>query len=98
MNERFKAYLKSCIGSLDGWQRLLAHTEVSLQPAAGAHGEFLGTLIMRAYHKLNDELEKRTELIVPDSAHGTILRVELWEGLMLWLFLLMKMVVLILKR
>lgn len=45
--------------------------EVSLQPAAGAHGEFLGTLIMRAYHKLNDELEKRTELIVPDSAHGT---------------------------
>jgi len=45
--------------------------EVSLQPAAGAHGEFLGTLIMRAYHKLNDELEKRTELVVPDSAHGT---------------------------
>jgi len=45
--------------------------QVSLQPAAGAHGEFLGTLIMRAYHKLNDELEKRTELIVPDSAHGT---------------------------
>ncbi len=45
--------------------------EVSLQPAAGAHGEFLGTLIMRAYHKLNDELGKRTELIVPDSAHGT---------------------------
>lgn len=45
--------------------------EVSLQPAAGAHGEFLGTLIMRAYHKLNAELEKRTELIVPDSAHGT---------------------------
>jgi glycine dehydrogenase subunit 2 len=45
--------------------------EVSLQPAAGAHGEFLGTLIMRAYHKLNDELEERTELIVPDAAHGT---------------------------
>jgi len=45
--------------------------EVSLQPAAGAHGEFLGTLVMRAYHKLNDEFEKRTELIVPDSAHGT---------------------------
>jgi glycine dehydrogenase subunit 2 len=45
--------------------------EVSLQPAAGAHGEFLGTLIMRAFHKSNDELERRTELIVPDSAHGT---------------------------
>ena len=45
--------------------------EVSLQPAAGAHGEFLGTLIMRAHHKLNNELEDRTELIVPDAAHGT---------------------------
>ena len=45
--------------------------EVSLQPAAGAHGEFLGTLIMRAYHNLNGNLSKRTELIVPDSAHGT---------------------------
>jgi len=45
--------------------------EVSLQPAAGAHGESLGCLIMRAHHKFNNELEKRTELIVPDSAHGT---------------------------
>ncbi len=45
--------------------------EVSLQPAAGAQGEFLGALIMRAYHRSNGELEKRTELIVPDSAHGT---------------------------
>ncbi len=46
-------------------------SEVSLQPAAGAHGEFLGTLIMRAHHKLNNELEDRSELIVPDAAHGT---------------------------
>ncbi len=45
--------------------------EVSLQPAAGAHGEFLGALIMRAYHKSNHQLEEKTELIVPDSAHGT---------------------------
>ncbi len=45
--------------------------EVSLQPAAGAHGEFLGALIMRAYHKSNHQLEDRTELLVPDSAHGT---------------------------
>ena len=45
--------------------------EVCLQPSAGAHGEFLGTLIMRAYHKFNGELEKRREVIVPDSAHGT---------------------------
>ncbi|MEM2341561.1 MAG: aminomethyl-transferring glycine dehydrogenase subunit GcvPB [Candidatus Bathyarchaeia archaeon] len=43
----------------------------SLQPAAGAHGEFAGALIIRAYHKLNGELEQRTDIIVPDSAHGT---------------------------
>ncbi len=45
--------------------------EVSLQPAAGAHGEFLGTLIMRAYHKFNNKLKEKTEVIIPDSAHGT---------------------------
>ncbi|MGB9756303.1 MAG: aminomethyl-transferring glycine dehydrogenase subunit GcvPB, partial [Candidatus Bathyarchaeales archaeon] len=32
---------------------------------------FLGTLLMRAYHKINGESEKRSEVIVPDSAHGT---------------------------
>jgi len=55
--------------------RLLAEItgthEVSLQPAAGAQGELLGALIMRACHKLNGDIKKRTELIVPDSAHGT---------------------------
>lgn len=46
-------------------------SKVSLQPAAGAHGEFAGAMIMRAYHKRHGDLEKRDELIVPDSAHGT---------------------------
>jgi len=45
--------------------------EVCLQPAAGAHGEFLGALIMRAHQKLNNKLGEKTEIIVPDSAHGT---------------------------
>ena len=45
--------------------------DVSLQPSAGAHGEFLGVLIIRAYHRLRGELEVRREIIVPDSAHGT---------------------------
>jgi glycine dehydrogenase subunit 2 len=45
--------------------------EICLHPAAGAHGEFLGTLLMRAQHRLNGEHETRTEVIVPDSAHGT---------------------------
>ncbi|MEM4474125.1 MAG: aminomethyl-transferring glycine dehydrogenase subunit GcvPB [Candidatus Bathyarchaeia archaeon] len=43
----------------------------SMQPAAGAHGEFAGALIIRAYHKLNGELDYRRYIIVPDSAHGT---------------------------
>ncbi len=43
---------------------------VSLQPAAGAHGEFAGILMIRAYHIANGE-PHRTKIIVPDSAHGT---------------------------
>jgi glycine dehydrogenase subunit 2 len=45
-------------------------SRVSLQPAAGAHGEFTAMLLTRAYHQFNGE-EKRSEVIVPDSAHGT---------------------------
>jgi len=44
---------------------------VTLQPAAGAHGEFTGELIIRAYHAEREELEQRTEMLIPDSAHGT---------------------------
>lgn len=40
----------------------------TLQPAAGAHGEFTGALIARAYHAKD---KNRTEIIVPDTAHGT---------------------------
>jgi len=42
---------------------------VSLQPAAGAQGELAGVLMIRAYHLANSE--KRTRVLVPDSAHGT---------------------------
>ena len=41
----------------------------TLQPAAGAHGEFTGMLITRAYFE--DKGEERHNVIVPDSAHGT---------------------------
>jgi glycine cleavage system P protein (glycine dehydrogenase) subunit 2 len=43
---------------------------VSLQPAAGAQGEFTGLLMMRAYHRDRGERE-RTRILIPDSAHGT---------------------------
>lgn len=41
----------------------------SLSPAAGAHGELLGLLLIRAYHKYKGD--KHTKVIVPDSSHGT---------------------------
>jgi glycine dehydrogenase subunit 2 len=43
---------------------------VSLQPAAGAQGEFTGVLIMRAYHHSRGE-SRRTKVLIPNSAHGT---------------------------
>jgi glycine dehydrogenase subunit 2 len=43
---------------------------VSLQPAAGAHGEFAGILMMRAYHHDRGDV-KRDKILIPDSAHGT---------------------------
>jgi glycine dehydrogenase subunit 2 len=44
---------------------------VSLQPAAGAHGELTGLLMTRAFHRSRGEGEQRTKVLVPDSAHGT---------------------------
>ncbi len=44
---------------------------ISLQPAAGAHGELTGMLMARAYHRANGEGEQRTKVLVPDSSHGT---------------------------
>ncbi|WP_310501213.1 aminomethyl-transferring glycine dehydrogenase subunit GcvPB [Paenibacillus qinlingensis] len=42
---------------------------VTLQPAAGAHGEWTGLMMIRAYHESRGE--HRTKVICPDSAHGT---------------------------
>ncbi|KAB3529981.1 glycine dehydrogenase subunit 2 [Alkaliphilus pronyensis] len=44
--------------------------KMSLQPAAGAHGELAGLMIIKAYHESKGDT-KRTKIIVPDSAHGT---------------------------
>ena len=43
---------------------------VTFQPAAGAHGEFTGVLLIKAYHTDRGDTV-RTKIIVPDSAHGT---------------------------
>lgn len=43
----------------------------TLHPAAGAHGELAGVLIIRKYHELKGQLDRKKEIIIPDSAHGT---------------------------
>ena len=44
---------------------------ISMQPAAGAHGELTGLFVIRAYHENNGEAATRTKVLIPDSAHGT---------------------------
>jgi glycine dehydrogenase subunit 2 len=57
--------------SLQEWLKEIGgFAGVSLQPAAGAHGELTGILILRAYHRDRGD-EKRTKILIPDSAHGT---------------------------
>ncbi len=56
--------LQEALGEISGLRA------VSLQPAAGAHGELTGMLMIRAYHEERGD-EKRTKVLIPDSAHGT---------------------------
>jgi len=44
---------------------------MTAQPAAGAHGELTGLMIIRAYHKDKGNLSAKKYIIIPDSAHGT---------------------------
>src|SRR3990172_8473780 len=57
--------------SLQEWLKEIGgFAGVSLQPAAGAHGELTGILIIRAYHRDRGDMQ-RDKILVPDSAHGT---------------------------
>ncbi|MEN6339379.1 MAG: aminomethyl-transferring glycine dehydrogenase subunit GcvPB, partial [Clostridiaceae bacterium] len=50
--------------------KLVGMDEMTFQPAAGAHGELLGLLLIKAYHRAHGN-DGRRQIIVPDSAHGT---------------------------
>ena len=50
--------------------RITGMDEMTLQPSAGAHGEFTGLLTIKKYHETRGETG-RTKILVPDSAHGT---------------------------
>lgn len=57
--------------TLESWLcEVTGMDRMTLQPAAGAHGELTGILIIRAYH-LSQGARQRNKIIVPDAAHGT---------------------------
>ena len=66
--------VQGCLEVLDTAKRYLCEITgmggMTFQPAAGAHGEFTGVLLIKQYHKSRGD-DKRTKIIVPDSAHGT---------------------------
>lgn len=66
--------VQGCLEILYSLDKMLAEItgmdRVSLQPAAGAHGEMTGLMIIKAYHAHRGDA-KRRRIIVPDSAHGT---------------------------
>ncbi|WP_224334992.1 aminomethyl-transferring glycine dehydrogenase subunit GcvPB [Haloprofundus halobius] len=71
--DRSARSVQGCLGLLHGLQEYLARIggmdAVTLQPPAGAAGEFAGILVAKAYHEANGE--DRNEVIIPASAHGT---------------------------
>ena len=57
------------VGLSDALAEVSGLPGVTLQPAAGAHGELTGLMIIRAYHTTNGDPRKR--VVIPDAAHGT---------------------------
>ncbi|WP_135824308.1 aminomethyl-transferring glycine dehydrogenase subunit GcvPB [Halorussus ruber] len=74
-HDRSDRSLQGSLALMHGLQDYLAEIggmdAVSLQPPAGAAGEFTGILVAKAFHEANGEGDQRDEIIVPDSAHGT---------------------------
>ena len=68
------AAVQGTLAALHGLERMLCRltglAAFTLQPAAGAHGEFTGILIAAAYHRSRKD-RPRTEILVADSSHGT---------------------------
>src|SRR5882762_474235 len=64
---------QGCLGIMktlsDALIEITGMDAITLQPAAGAHGEFTGILLVRAYHESKGNPRKK--ILIPDSAHGT---------------------------
>jgi len=67
-------FSQGALGLIHSLQAMLAEIggfeAVSLQPAAGAHGELSGVFMIRAYHLSRGDAARR-KMLIPDSAHGT---------------------------
>ena len=70
----YKRQVQGCLEVYATAEKLLSEITgmdaMTFQPAAGAHGEFTGLLLIKAYHHHRGD-STRTKIIVPDSAHGT---------------------------
>lgn len=66
--------VQGCLKVLDLASKYLCEItgmqDMTFQPAAGAHGELTGLMLIKKYHEVNGH-EGRTNILVPDSAHGT---------------------------
>ena len=66
--------IQGCLEILYKTSEMLAEitgmSKFSLQPAAGAHGELTGLMIIKAFHKYNGNVNRK-KILVPDSSHGT---------------------------
>lgn len=67
--------VQGCIEVLSMMEKALCEITgmdaMTFQPAAGAHGEFTGMLLIKKYHEKRGEGKIRTKVIIPDSSHGT---------------------------
>src|SRR5699024_4836415 len=62
---------RELIGELETWlAAITGYDRVSVQPHAGAQGELVGLLAIRAYHRSRGD-DERTVCLIPSSAHGT---------------------------
>ncbi len=71
-DERTVQGLLEIMYELQEWLARITGMDVcTLHPAAGAHGELTGILVIRRYHELRGNISVKREIIIPDSAHGT---------------------------
>ncbi|MDP3447567.1 MAG: aminomethyl-transferring glycine dehydrogenase subunit GcvPB, partial [Eubacteriales bacterium] len=68
--ESAQGAIEMLVGAKELLCQLVGMDEMTFQPAAGAHGEFLGLLLIKRYHEQRGDCGRK-KIIVPDSAHGT---------------------------